>query len=69
MKTRLIHDYERYSPEEEHLLIVATLIEDQLMTAGAIGGQDYTILDCFKLASEQIKVDAINELTKEVKKL
>lgn len=69
MINRLIHTYKGYSQEEDQLLIVATLIEYQLITAGAEGGKDYTILDCFKLASEQMKTDAIKELTNEVKKL
>lgn len=69
MINRLIHKYDGYSNDEEQLLIEATLIEDQLITAGAEGGKDYTILDCFKLASEQMKTNAIKKLTNEVKKL
>lgn len=58
----LIKTYERYDPEEEYLLIKATLVEEQLLAAGAKAGTDYTILDCFKLAVEQMKADAIIEL-------
>ncbi len=65
----LIHRYDRYGGEEDELLLIATYIEDQLIEAGAIGGKDYTILDCFKLAMEQIKANSIKGLTEEVKRL
>ena len=65
---KLINRYETYGGEEDELLLIATYIEDQLSEAGAVGGKDYTILDCFKLAAEQIKANAIKDLTEEVKK-
>lgn len=40
----------------------ATWIEDQLLEAGAEPGKDYTILDCFKLAMEQHRINAIEKL-------
>lgn len=65
----LIHRYDKYGGEEDELLIIATYVEDQLKEAGAVGGTDYTILDCFKLAMEQIKANAIKKLAEEVKGL
>lgn len=65
----LIKRFDRYGGEEDELLLIATYVEDQLKEAGAKAGKDYTILDCFKLAMDQIKANAIRELTKEIKYL
>ena len=66
---KLIDRYETYGGEEDELLLIATYVEDQLSEAGAVGGTDYTILDCFKLAAELIKANAIKDLTEELEKL
>lgn len=65
----LIQRYTEYGGDEDELLLIATYVEDQLKTAGAVGGKDYTILDCFKLAIEQIKANAIKELAREVSQI
>lgn len=67
MMDELIRRYDKYGGGEDELLIIATYVEDQLKEAGAVGGKDYTILDCFKLAMEQIKVNSINKLAESTK--
>ena len=49
---RLIDDFEFTNPNtlEDLLLIFAKNIENSLIQAGAIAGQDYNILDLYKLA-------------------
>ena len=49
---RLIDDFEFTNPNtlEDILLIFAKNIENSLIQAGAIAGQDYNILDLYKLA-------------------
>jgi hypothetical protein len=65
----LIKRYDKYSEEEEKLLIIASVMEDQLKAAGAVGGKDYSILDCFKLAMEQTKANSINKLAEYINDL
>ncbi len=53
----LIRRYENYgltssdAPLDDLLLVIATNIEDALISAGAVPGKDYTMLDLFKLAN------------------
>jgi hypothetical protein len=51
-KEYLITRYERTGLDDfsDFFYIIAKNIEDSLQTAGAIPGEDYTILDIYKLA-------------------
>lgn len=61
--TKLIKRYEIYGADDgDKLVLIASYIEDNLITAGAIGGTDYNILDCFKLAIQQVNANSINNL-------
>lgn len=47
--SRLIREYQTYSTTgNDDILITATYIEGQLLSAGAEPIKDYTIMDCFK---------------------
>lgn len=52
MKNRLINKLDICSPGHlsDEYLAMAYTIEDSLLSAGAIPGDDYTILDLYKLA-------------------
>lgn len=49
---KLINDFELTDPNtlEDLLLIFAKNIENSLIQAGAVAGQDYNFLDLYKLA-------------------
>jgi len=48
----LITKFESTNPKtfDDLLLVLAKNVEDSLLSAGAIPGKDYTILDCYKMA-------------------
>lgn len=52
MTNKLIRDYEvtDHSSLEDLLLVMAKNVEDSMLQAGAKPGDDYTILDLYKLA-------------------
>ena len=56
----LIRRYENYgltssdAPLDDLLLVIATNIEDALISAGAVPGGDYTMLDLFQLANPYV---------------
>lgn len=49
---KLIPDFETIDQNslEDLLLILAKTVEESLLQAGAVPGNDYTILDCYKIA-------------------
>jgi hypothetical protein len=69
----LIKRYTEYSMEIGNTgdlpLVYATEIEDNLIEAGAKGGIDYTILDCFKLAFEYKKAQELEKIAKNILEL
>mgnify|MGYP000920431666 CR=1 FL=1 len=53
MNDRLIKEYTQYGKDSltDYLLILATDVENSMISAGAVPGKDYTYLDIFKMAT------------------